>query len=57
MRVVALIVAGLALIAVVFWRVTEDSALLYRGGFLALSALVAGAEPDVDPEAQGDQDR
>jgi peptidoglycan/LPS O-acetylase OafA/YrhL len=34
-------VVGLLLVAIVFWRVSEDSALLYRGGFLALSALVA----------------
>jgi len=31
----------LLLLLVVFWQVDEDSSLLYRGGFLALSALVA----------------
>jgi peptidoglycan/LPS O-acetylase OafA/YrhL len=34
-------VLALLLLAAVFWRVSEDSELLYRGGFLALSALVA----------------
>ena len=32
---------ALLLLLVVFWQTADDSALLYRGGFLALSVLVA----------------
>ena len=33
--------ASLVLLLVVFWQTPQDSVLLYRGGFLALSVLVA----------------